>query len=206
MIILTFFHKALFFPSLLTFSILVYFFFNNDEIKLNFKLLFLVIFISLLSALILNYTKFGYHQFVYGIPKAVDIYQNGLLIESKVRANFREYPVNIANFYDLLIFSLSAIRDYFFAPYLNQIQKPADLLAQIENYTRIVLILILIINIISSVKKNKISIIVLIIYLAVEFVWAMGTSNWGTAMRHHTIANGILLLSLGLTFAKKIND
>ena len=54
--------------------------------------------------------------------------------------------------------------------------------------------------------KNKISIIVLIIYLAVEFVWAMGTSNWGTAMRHHTIANGILLISLGLTFAKKIND
>lgn len=155
MIILTFFHKALFFPSLLTFSILLYFFFNNDEIKLNFRLLFLIIFIFLLSVLILNYTKFGYYQFVDGIPKAVDIYQNGLLIESKVRANFREYPVNIANFYDLLIFSLSAIRDYFFAPYLNQIQKPADLLAQIENYTRIVLILILIINIISSVKKKK---------------------------------------------------
>ena len=33
-----------------------------------------------------------------------------------------------------------------------------------------------------------------VIWLAIEIIWAVGTINWGTALRHHTVAYGFILL------------
>lgn len=201
--ILLLLHKALFFTSFFIFLIAVFYLIKNNQFNRIFKFILVFCFVIFCLMIFINYTRFGYTQFIYGIPAAINIYQNGLLIESDLRANFRDFPINIGNYYDLLIHMIIFLKDYFFSPYLNQIFYISDILALVENYFRLLLIVILTINITNSISNNKISIIIFLVYLLLEFTWAMGTSNWGTAMRHHTVANAILLISLGLTYSKK---
>jgi hypothetical protein len=207
LVIITFFHKAFFFTSLIVLSIIFFFyFFNQKKIEINFKfIIFISTFIFIIFS-IFNYTKFGYQQFIYGLPKAVETYQNGLLISSESRANFREYPVNIANYYELIFYGFTFIKDYFLRPNISEVIKISDLLSFFENIIRIFIISIITINILRYFKKNKSSFMIFLIYLFIEFVWALGTSNWGTAMRHHSVANGILIIALGLTLSRKINE
>ena len=42
-------------------------------------------------------------------------------------------------------------------------------------------------------------------YLFLEFVWSVGTTNWGTAARHHVPAMGIMLL-MGFMFKDHIGQ
>ena len=136
----------------------------------------------------------------------MEIYQNGLLISTQLRADLRVYPVNIANYYELIVYCFIFIRDYFFRPYISEVIKVSDLLAFFENMTRIFIIFIVILNLFSYSRKNISPLLIFLIYLVIEFIWALGTSNWGTAMRHHSVANSILIITLGLTLSKKINE
>ena len=136
----------------------------------------------------------------------MEIYQNGLLISTQLRADLRVYPANIANYYELIVYCFIFIRDYFFRPYISEVIKVSDLLAFFENMTRIFIIFIVILNLFSYSRKNISPLLIFLIYLVIEFIWALGTSNWGTAMRHHSVANSILIITLGLTLSKKINE
>lgn len=209
LIIITFLHKSFFFISIFILLIIFFFyFFSKKKLKLNFKykILVFIFFIFILFFLITNYNKFGYQQFIYGLPKAVEIYQNGLLISTQLRADSRVYPVNISNYYELIVYCFIFIRDYFFRPYISEVIKVSDLLAFFENMTRIFIIFIVILNLFSYSRKNISPLLIFLIYLVIEFIWALGTSNWGTAMRHHSVANSILIITLGLTLSKKINE
>ncbi|WP_330501368.1 hypothetical protein V2I71_18400 [Peribacillus frigoritolerans] len=96
------------------------------------------------------------------------------------------------------VFSLPILFiNYMFAPFPWQIRNSLDLYAAFESLLRFLLIYYAFKGI-RKKKKNKEDTKALaflfLISLSLELVWSMGTLNWGTAMRHHLIAYGILLV------------
>lgn len=94
--------------------------------------------------------------------------------------------------------------NYLFAPFPWQIRNVVDIYAFLEGILR----LILIINSIKLIRSSKglekkVYIALFSIYIILEFIWSLGTLNWGTAMRHHTVGYALLLI-LGLK--KKNSD
>ena len=36
---------------------------------------------------------------------------------------------------------------------------------------------------------------IFLMWFSIELIWSIGTINWGTAFRHHTVAYGLLVLA-----------
>ena len=143
-----------------------------------------------------------YSQLSYGLPKAVSIYQNGLLFVD-LRANYREYPVFLNDYYDLTIFVIKAVLDYFLAPHLYQITTISDLVALFENLSRIMIILLICYRLYTNkINLSELTFIIFFFFCIIEIIWAMGTSNWGSAIRHHSVALPILFISLAVVLKK----
>lgn len=84
---------------------------------------------------------------------------------------------------------------YFFAPFPWQISSPMDILAVLENLIRIWLIY----GSYKTVRRlqgnqKSVAKFLLLLFFVVEGLWAVGTVNWGTAMRHHIVAYPLLLI------------
>ena len=106
----------------------------------------------------------------------------------------RTYPVSIFDYPDLFYLFLK-LYDYFTEPNLNKIVSPGDLLAFAENISRILIILLSLIFLFKFKHTNKKYILYLFFtFFFIETVWALGTSNWGTALRHHTTAFPVLVI------------
>lgn len=84
---------------------------------------------------------------------------------------------------------------YMFAPFPWQISTGADVYGALEGYLRLVLIYYGLKTWYRSRGERRSQWgYLLICYFSLEFLWAMGTSNWGTAIRHHLIAYGVLVI------------
>jgi len=87
---------------------------------------------------------------------------------------------------------------YLFAPFPWQITNWLDLYALAESLLRFVLIAF---SIISWYRtdgiQRRIWGLLLIIYFSMTFLWAMGTVNYGTSIRHHILSNWIILIAGG---------
>lgn len=194
-IILSLFHKAFFFFAIANLSIAMIPLVLNF-ITLKLKFIFSILIISILFIVIQNYDNFGYKQFAKGLPSAVETYQNGLLINSITRADMRTYPISIFDYTDLLIFIPISIYDYFMQPFFNKIASVGDLLAFVENNLRVLLIFSCAVCFwkVRPLTNLKYIFYLFFSFCFIEVVWALGTSNWGTALRHHTTAIPVLIL------------
>jgi len=98
---------------------------------------------------------------------------------------------------DLFSFSSSVttvVAMYFLAPLPWQVSHPMDLYAMGENIARVFLIagaLYLILK--SSGELRARRMVLLLAALVLESLWALGTTNWGTALRHHCVVWGVLV-------------
>lgn len=83
---------------------------------------------------------------------------------------------------------------YWLAPFPWQIRNLLDVHALFENLLRTLLFLGCIRNLRAERDTQNKQPIILAIFLlfSLEFVWSMGTVNWGTAIRHHIPALGVL--------------
>jgi hypothetical protein len=87
---------------------------------------------------------------------------------------------------------------YMFAPFPWQIGSPLDVEAALEGLVRLVLLF-------TSWRAWRTSTgevhsqigFLLVLFLTMEFLWALGTVNWGTAVRHHVLAYGLLVITGG---------
>lgn len=87
---------------------------------------------------------------------------------------------------------------YMFAPFPWQLGAPLDIEAMLEGWVRLALL-------ITSWRAWRFSSgearsrtgFLFVLFLTMEFLWALGTINWGTAVRHHVLAYGILVLTGG---------
>lgn len=96
---------------------------------------------------------------------------------------------------DLLLFIPAALFNYLFQPFPWRAETTLDWALVIENLFRGYLLYRAIANLLYSSGEKKMAIgLVFSAYLAIEIIWALGTINWGTAVRHHIPAFGLLLL------------
>ncbi len=92
----------------------------------------------------------------------------------------------------------AVVVQYMFAPFPWQIGSPLDIEAMLEGWVRFALLL-------TSWRAWRLSVgetrsrigFLFGLFLTMEFLWALGTINWGTAIRHHVLAYGLLVLTGG---------
>jgi hypothetical protein len=96
---------------------------------------------------------------------------------------------------DSFLSILNVFSTYQLAPYPWKISSIVDLAPLFENIVRVVLVYLFFQNRRKLDKNTRMAIDMLfLIWIAIELIWSIGTINWGTAFRHHTVAYGILLL------------
>jgi hypothetical protein len=194
-------HKGLTLYALAVYSYAIIFFYIKVNINLKsilslFSLIFFLIFFYY------QYSSFGYEQFQRGLFKAIEQYQNGLAI-TQTRASYNLYPVNIHDSADFIEFIVVNFKNYFLRPYLSEIYNIFDIFVFIENYLRIFIFLFAFYFFIK--KKHIIWIHIFFILIGLEFVWSIGTANWGNSIRHHSVVLPMLFILLVIPFNKYVN-
>ncbi|HJL92254.1 MAG TPA: hypothetical protein QGF04_00560 [Woeseiaceae bacterium] len=142
-----------------------------------------------------------------GLNVAVQVYQEGTLSDAyDARANYRT-EVAINEGLGGLILSLPYILfQYLFEPMPWKISSIVDVIALLENMLRFWLIWNALKYLAGAylhkprfVAHNangskRFYLFIFLSYLLVESLWSLGTSNWGTASRHHVPSLGFLLV------------
>jgi hypothetical protein len=158
-----------------------------------------VIGLTSLSALILGGLIFNEYAYSLegGVAKAIDSYQVGLLAID-ARSNYRT-GAEYLSISDLPTFIPISLVQYLFEPLPWHVASLGDLLLLLENLLRGWLIW-------KAARawskyrgepfKNlRPLVFISLSYLLMELIWSLGAINWGTAVRHHIPAFGLLLLS-----------
>jgi len=91
---------------------------------------------------------------------------------------------------------------YELAPFPWQAQNIADVIASIEAIVRAALVMTLGIAVIHSMRGRYNDFLKVLLlaggWLAIEFAWSLGTTNWGTGARHHTVGFPLLVIVAAL--------
>ncbi len=103
----------------------------------------------------------------------------------------------------LFIWYVNSFIFYMFKPFIWEVNSLSALVLSIEGIIRFLLLVFSIIFIVKS-KEKKTYILLLFIYLFIESVWSLGTSNAGTAARHHLVTYWILVILGGGGFIASI--
>ncbi len=84
---------------------------------------------------------------------------------------------------------------YNFAPFPWQVTRALDAYAALEAILRLVLMAYMFrLWRKARGERRKRYGYLMVCYISLEFLWALGTGNWGTATRHHIVAYGVLIL------------
>jgi len=196
-IILFILHRGLILFGLFSIFLISLIFYVNLKIKtlylpllIPFLLLFFYIFLQYFN---IFYIQNGWAQLKKGLPLAIEQYQRGVILSApSARGNYIE-SVSIKNYFDLFLFLPVSFFQYLFEPIFSimKINSLKDIIAIGENLTRILLIGLFL----YKIKFNKnIFLYIFLLYLALEFIWSIGTVNWGTALRHHVPSIGLLII------------
>ncbi len=85
--------------------------------------------------------------------------------------------------------------EYLFSPMPWEIRSPIDVVGVAESSFRIYLVWGALAAMRANVNKDRSARgILLLLFLTLEAVWASGTANWGTAIRHRVVGYGVLVL------------
>jgi len=95
-----------------------------------------------------------------------------------------------------LVKTLPAIFTYYmFAPFPWQVENVADINALLESILRFLLLFFAISSWLrSSGEVRSYYSFLFIVVLGLELMWALGTINWGTAIRHHVPGYSVIVL------------
>lgn len=125
-------------------------------------------------------------------------YASGYRLSSPDARTTYKGVLDTSNIFTILISSTLLFLKYMFFPLPWMISSVIDLISIFENITR----LLIIVYIIKSKITSKILISLFLFYLLLELLWSIGTSNWGTASRHHIVSMPILLVIFSYVFSK----
>jgi len=117
-----------------------------------------------------------------------------LLAYTDVRTNF-SFILDTSSVLGIVTTVPMAFVEYMFAPFPWQVENVKDVWALLESMLRFVLLFFAVfLWHRSSGEVRSYYGFLLIVVLGMEFVWALGTANWGTAIRHHVPGYGIIVL------------
>jgi ubiquinone/menaquinone biosynthesis C-methylase UbiE len=129
--------------------------------------------------------------------------QNGLTYRSLGRAFYKK-NISFNGVFDFLLFIPVSLFQYLFEPMPWRISAIVDFEALFENILRLVLIMMALLGFKRMAAGKLVPVIfVFLSYFVLESIWSLGTINWGTAIRHHIPAMGLLLVA---AFASSRNN
>src|SRR5699024_248830 len=137
------------------------------------------------------------------ITSYIDSYRDsGIAIDSRAQYGIE---LNTSNLFTILYTFPLVFLSYMVAPLPWQVSSVMDIYAMLENLMRLFLLILVIKNINHTSGKSKIMYNQIFwLFILSEVLWAMGTVNWGTAIRHHLIAYGLILV-LSVPYMKIVN-
>ena len=104
-------------------------------------------------------------------------------------------PLDLSSSYMMVYSGLKLYVYYLFAPFPWQIGSLTDLYAGTESIMRMILIYFSVLQwrkVCGS--QRRLLGLMLILYFSVTFMWALGTTNYGTAIRHHMLSWWIIVM------------
>lgn len=160
-------------------------------------ILFYIPILSLLIYLGLNlFNQLVPFDFEDGLAAAVQAYQSG---HNETRAMYTFKP-EIDGLIGLILFIPISLFQYLLEPMPWKISTGLDMALFFENIFRVALIIFALNNLFKVNNYLKTPLVYLILmFFALEILWALGTVNWGSAVRHHIPAMGILMI-IGICF------
>lgn len=177
--------------------LLMYSSFQKIKLKVIYQPMIIIILLFILGSsyfiFIEYFSNVGFSQLKNGLPYAIEKYQNGLILSApEARGNYRT-SISLNSYFDLFLFIPFNFFQYLFEPLfsINKISSIKDVVAVCENLLRLSLIILFFYKL---NFKNKNLLGLFILYLIIELLWSFGTSNWGTALRHHVPSIGLLLI------------
>jgi len=105
------------------------------------------------------------------------------------------FVLNTSSVYGLVTTIPMLFVQYMFSPFPWQVENVKDVYALLESMLRFMLLLFAL----SSWRRSSGEVrsyygFLLIAVLGMELMWALGTANWGTAIRHHVLGFSIIVL------------
>jgi hypothetical protein len=131
-----------------------------------------------------------------GLGDSVEKYQ-AALIGKDARSNYAEAS-EIDGVTGLILNVPKLLVGYMMAPWPWQISSILDVLVLAENWLRLYLFITAVKNFRNKKidpKVRKLTGFLIMAWLILEFAWAMGTTNWGTAVRHHVVGFHFILIA-----------
>jgi len=150
-----------------------------------------------------------------GLGAAVQIYQEGTMALEQ-RASYRT-DIEINGLGGLILSLPSFLFQYLFEPMPWKISSIVDVVAVLENMLRFWLIWNALKYLVGSYLNKPMFVahnafgyercilFIFLSYLLIESIWSLGTSNWGTASRHHLPSLGLLLV-MGFAYRNVISS
>ena len=165
-------------------------------------------------SLFMSLTSYG-DRFEDGLSTAVQIYQQGTM-ELEQRASYRT-DIEISGLGGLILSLPAFLFQYLFEPMPWRISSIVDVVALLENMLRFWLIWNALKYLVGSYLNKPMFVahnyfgyercilFIFLSYLLLETLWSLGTSNWGTASRHHLPSLGLLLV-MGFAYRNVISS
>jgi hypothetical protein len=203
-------HHGLSFYTLILILILLFWGFKIDVKDRQRTVIKLVITAAMIAACIMSFALVnqlsgGLADKADGdVAKATISYREGTTEEATLsRANYIS-GLNMSSPLELLLYYPYLLFLYMFAPLPWQVNSVSDAIIIIENIFRFIMIR----NLFSARKvlsgeHRALYIYLFICFLSIESIWAIGTINWGAAIRHHVPAHGILCIIGNHHFSEK---
>ena len=148
----------------------------------------------LIVCLIMLAQKVGNLLNVERALEGIEGVRQSLLKDENVRTVY-SFMLDASSVYGLVTTIPMVFVQYMFAPFPWQVENVKDIYALFESMLRFLLLFFAI----SSWRRSSGEVrscysFLLITVLGMELTWALGTVNWGTAIRHHVPGYGVIVL------------
>jgi len=189
------FHKGLYaFGGVILLMLIMSIFLRDRRSFPLIGYIFAVPFVTFLSVYLLGIFSDQVYDMENGLHSVILTYQEGTL-HSLGRTNYESFITGIEGPLGLALFIPTNLFQYLFEPMPWRISSIFDIVLTFENMFRGFLIFVTLRGILKTdVISRRPLLFIFLAYLIIETFWSFGTTNWGTASRHHVPGLALLLI------------
>jgi len=189
------FHKGLYaFGGVILLMLFMSTFLRNRRSFSLVTYIFAVPLVAFLSVYLFGIFSNQVYDLEKGLYSVILLYQEGTQL-SIGRANYASF-IDTEGPLGLVMFIPTNLFQYLFEPMPWRISSIFDIVLTFENLFRGFLIFFSLKGLlITDVISRRPLLFIFLAYLIIETIWSFGTTNWGTASRHHVPGIGLLLIT-----------
>lgn len=189
------FHRGLYaFGTVVVLMVIMSNFLRNRRSFPLIAYIFVVPFITFLSVYLYGIFSDQVYDLDKGLYSTIQGYQEGTLLAIG-RANYESFITDVEGPLGLVMFIPVNLFQYLFEPMPWKISSIVDIVLTLENLLRGLLIFFTLLGLIKTdVISRRPLLFIFLAYLILETFWSFGTTNWGTASRHHVPGTALILI------------